>query len=124
MSTDTRPSATAGTGSRGGADDNVPVRVWPRPTPVNFALVLVWLAGILFATIVPWFIVSPTELNPDPGRVWLAAAASGVGILIFASAGIATYLRTRNGSLLAWALIPGVSIGTGAIVFTATLLSI
>ncbi len=110
-----------------GADpvaDTVAIRRWPRPTAGNVILAAVWVAGIAFATLVPWTIVSPMDTSPEPGRVWLACAASALGIAVFAAAGIAVYRRTGNGSLLAWALIPGVSIGTGAVIFTATLLSL
>ncbi len=102
----------------------VPVRRWPRPTPINIALIGIWVFGVLFATIVPWTLVSPTDTDPEPASVGLAFGASALGIMIFALAGIGMYRRTRNGSLLAFALIPGVSIGTGAIIFTATLLSL
>jgi hypothetical protein len=87
-------------------------------------MVLVWLVGLAVATVIPWFIVAPTAVDPDPREVWLAAAVSVLGIAIFAGAGIAEYARTRNKSVLTWALIPGVAIGAGVLIFTATLLAV
>jgi hypothetical protein len=91
---------------------------------VSLVLVLVWLAGVGIATAVPWTIVAPTATDPDPRDVWLAAAVSVAGIAIFAGAGIAEYVHTRSRSVLTWALIPGVAIGAGVLIFTATLLAV
>lgn len=108
----------------GAAERTVPTRRWPRPEPLTVVLLLVWLVGIGVATIVPWQIVPPTADDPDPADVWIAAGVSSLGVLIFAGAGIAEYVRTKNKSVLTWALIPGVAIGAGVLIFTATLLAV
>jgi hypothetical protein len=91
---------------------------------VTLGLLLLWLIGIGVSTIIPWLIVPPTADDPDAADVWLAAAVSAAGIVIFAGAGLLEYARTKDSSVLTWALIPAVAIGSGALIFTATLLSV
>ncbi|MGF1648529.1 MAG: hypothetical protein ACFCVF_16645 [Kineosporiaceae bacterium] len=104
--------------------DTPPAALWPRPSALSLLLVLVWLVGVAVATVVPWFIVAPTAVDPEPGEVWLAAAISVAGIAIFTGAGVGEYLHTRSRSVLTWALIPGVAVGAGVLIFTATLLAV
>lgn len=117
--TDTTPGRTTSPPER-----TVPSRRPSRPHPLTIVLFLVWVVGIAVATIVPWFIVPPTAADPDATDVWIAAGVSSLGVLIFAGAGIAEYVRTDNKSVLTWALIPGVAIGSGVLIFTATLLAV
>lgn len=117
--TETTPGRTTSPPQR-----TVPSRRLPRPSPITVGLLLVWVIGIAVATIVPWLIVPPTAADPEPTDVWIAAGVSSLGVLIFAGAGVAEYVRTKNKSVLTWALIPGVAIGAGVLIFTATLLSV
>ena len=97
---------------------------WPKPDALSLALFAVWVVGVLVSTAVPYVIVPPMSSEPRAGDVGLAFLASMVGIGIFAGAGLLMFRHLKNQAVLVFALVPAVSIGSGAIILTATLLAL
>lgn len=97
---------------------------WPKPDALSMVLFALWVVGILVSTVVPALIVPPTSTDPEPTRVGLAFLASMVGVGIFVAAGVAMYRHLKTQSVLVFALVPAVSIVSGAFILTATLLAL
>lgn len=97
---------------------------WPRPDALSVVLFAVWVVGILVSTVVPFLIVPPTSSDPESAAVGYAFLASLVGVAIFVGAGLAMWRHLKSQSVLVFALVPAVSIGSGAIILTATLLAL
>ena len=97
---------------------------WPKPDALSFVLFAVWVLGVLVSTVVPLLIVPPTSTDPEPGAVGLAFLASMVGVAIFVGAGLAMWRHLKSQAVLVFALVPAVSIVSGAIILTATLLAL
>lgn len=97
---------------------------WPKPDAVSLLLFAGWVVGVLVSTVVPFLIVPPTASDPDPGSVGLAFAASMVGVGIFVLCGLLMFRHLKSQAVLVFALVPAVSIVSGAIILTATLLAL
>ena len=97
---------------------------WPRPDALSFALFGVWVVGILVSTVIPFLIVPPTSSNPESADVGYAFLASMVGVAVFVAAGLMMWRHLKNQAVLVFALVPAVSIVSGAIILTATLLAL
>lgn len=97
---------------------------WPRPDGLSFLLFGVWVVGILASTVIPFLIVPPTSNDPDPAQVGWAFLASMVGVGIFVLAGLLLWRHLKSQAVLVFALVPAVSIVSGAIILTATLLAL
>ncbi len=97
---------------------------WPKPDALSVVLFLVWAAGILVSTVVPFLIVPPTSTNPQESAVGYAFLASMVGVAIFVAAGLMMWRHLKSQSVLVFALVPAVSIVSGAVILTATLLAL
>lgn len=97
---------------------------WPRPDTLSFVFFGLWVLGILVSTVVPFLIVPPTSTDPQPAAVGYAFLASMVGVGIFVTAGLLMWRHLKNQAVLVFALVPAVSIVSGAIILTATLLAL
>ena len=97
---------------------------WPKPDALSIVLFAVWVVGVLVSTVIPFLIVPPTSTEPEAGAVGLAFLASMVGVGIFVGAGLGMFRHLRSQAVLVFALVPAVSIGSGAIILTATLLAL
>ncbi|MFC3690182.1 hypothetical protein [Aquipuribacter hungaricus] len=97
---------------------------WPKPDALSLVFFAVWVVGILVSTVIPFLIVPPTSTDPDSGAVGLAFLASMVGIGIFVVAGLLMWRHLKSQAVLVFALVPAVSVGSGAIILTATLLAL
>jgi hypothetical protein len=97
---------------------------WPKPDALSILLFLGWVAGILVSTVIPYLIVPPTSGDPDPGRVGMAFAVSLGGVAIFVLCGLGLWRHLRSQAVLVFALVPAVSIVSGAVILMATLLAI
>lgn len=97
---------------------------WPRPDALSFVLFAGWALGILLSTVVPYLVVPPTSPDPDPARVGIAFGITMVGIAIFAGCGALLAKHLKSQAVLVFALVPVVSIFSGGIILTATLLAL
>jgi|GEM_PF-2219609 len=97
---------------------------WPRPDVRSIGLFAIWTLGIAVSTVVPFIIVPPTSSQPDAGQVGLAFAATMLGVLIFVGAGLLLFRHLKSQAVLVFALVPAVSIVSGGVILTATLLAI
>ena len=97
---------------------------WPRPDALSFLLFAVWVVGVLVSTVIPFLIVPPTASSPEAGAVGYAFLASMIGVAIFVGAGLMMWRHLKNQAVLVFALVPAVSIVSGAIILTATLLAL
>lgn len=97
---------------------------WPRPDAVSVLLFAVWVVGVLVSTVIPFLIVPPTSSDPGSAEVGYAFLASMVGVGIFVSAGLLMFRHLKNQAVLVFALVPAVSIVSGAVILTATLLAL
>ena len=97
---------------------------WPKPDALSVVLFAVWVVGILVSTVIPFLIVPPTSGNPQPGDVGLAFLASMVGVGIFIMAGLGMFWHLKSQAVFVIALVPAVSIVSGAVILTATLLAL
>ncbi len=104
-----------------------PRTAWPRVDAVLVGAVLLWLLGLAVAVVVPALIVPPqggmASMETTPSEVGAAFAVTLLGIAIFTGASLWLYRHSRNSAVLVIGLIPAVSIGSGAIILTATLLA-
>jgi hypothetical protein len=97
---------------------------WPKPDALSVLLFLGWVVGILVSTVVPYFIVPPTSGDPDPSQVGIAFAVTMLGVGIFVLAGLGLWRHLRSQAVLVFALVPAVSIVSGGVILTATLLAL
>lgn len=97
---------------------------WPKPDAVSLLLFFGWLVGIAVSTVIPYFIVPPTSGNPEPSQVGIAFAVTMLGVLIFVGSGLLLYRHLRSQAVLVFALVPAVSIVSGGVILTATLLAL
>lgn len=97
---------------------------WPRPDAVSFLLFGGWVAGVLISTVIPWLIVPPTSPDPEPARVGIAFAVTMAGVAVFIISGMLLWRHLKNQAVLVFALVPAVSIVSGGVILTATLLAL
>ena len=97
---------------------------WPHPDVRSIGLFAIWTLGIAVSTVLPFIIVPPTSSSPDPGQVGIAFAVTMVGVAIFAGAGMLLSQHLKSQAVLVFALVPAVSIVSGGVILTATLLAI
>ncbi len=97
---------------------------WPRPDAVSILLFAGWVAGVAVSTIVPWLIVPPTTDDPQAAQVGIAFAVTMVGVAIFVGSGVLMFRHLKNQAVLVFALVPAVSIVSGGVILTATLLAL
>lgn len=97
---------------------------WPRPDALSILFFVGWVLGILVSTVIPYLILPPTTADPEAGLVGIAFAVTIAGIGIFVLSGLAMWRHLRSQAVLVFALVPAVSIGSGGIILTATLLAI
>ncbi len=117
--------------SDGGARDEAEYRAlghratrWPRPDVRSIGLFAIWTLGIAVATVLPFLIVPPTSSEPEPARVGIAFAVTMLGVAIFVGAGLLLFRHLKSQAVLVFALVPAVSIISGGVILTATLLAI
>lgn len=97
---------------------------WPHPDALSIVLFAVWVLGILASTVIPFLIVPPTSSDPEPAAVGWAFLASMAGVGVFVLAGLLLYRHLKSQAVLVFALVPAVSIVSGAVILTATLLAL
>ncbi|WP_380169142.1 hypothetical protein [Jannaschia sp. R86511] len=97
---------------------------WPHPDVRSIGLFAIWTLGVAVSTVVPFILVPPTSAAPDPGQVGLAFAATMLGVAIFVGAGLLLWRHLKVQSVLVFALVPAVSIVSGGVILTATLLAL
>lgn len=97
---------------------------WPKPDAVSILLFAGWVAGVLVSTVIPFLIVPPTETDPQQGQVGLAFAVTMLGVAIFVGCGLLLWRHLKSQAVLVFALVPAVSIVSGGVILTATLLAI
>ena len=97
---------------------------WPHPDALSLVFFAGWVVGVLVATVIPYSLVPPTSLDPDPARVWTAFGVTLVGIVIFVVSGMLLSRHVKSQAAMIMALVPVVSIGAGSIILTATLLAL
>jgi hypothetical protein len=97
----------------------------PKPDALSIALFGGWVVGVLVSTVVPFLIVPPsTETSPEPSSVGLAFAVTMLGVAIFVGCGLLLWRHLKSSAVLVFALVPAVSIVSGGVILTATLLAI
>lgn len=97
---------------------------WPRPDATSILLFIGWVAGIAVSTVIPLLIVPPTASDPDSGLVGIAFAVTMVGVALFVGSGLLMWRHLKSQAVLVFALVPAVSIVSGGVILTATLLAI
>ena len=97
---------------------------WPHPDVRSVGLFALWTLGIAVSTVIPFLIVPPDSDDPAAGAVGIAFAVTMLGVAIFAGAGLLLWRHLRSQSVLVFALVPAVSIVSGGVILTATLLAI
>lgn len=97
---------------------------WPRPDVRSIGLFALWTLGIAVATVIPFLIVPPTSNDPQAAQVGIAFAVTMLGVAIFVGAGLLLFRHLKNQAVLVFALVPAVSIVSGGVILTATLLAI
>ena len=97
---------------------------WPKPDAVSLLLFAGWVVGVLVSTVVPFLIVPPTSSDPVAADVGIAFAASMAGVGLVVLCGLLMWRHLKNQAVLVFALVPAVSIVSGAIILTATLLAL
>jgi hypothetical protein len=97
---------------------------WPHPDGLSIVLFLGWVAGILVSTVIPFLIVPPQSVDPEPSAVGTAFAVTMVGVAIFVGFGLLLWRHLRVQGVLVFALVPAVSIVSGGVILTATLLAL
>jgi hypothetical protein len=99
-----------------------PIR-WPRPDAVGVVLILLWIAGVVFALFVPALIVSPgKEVAPTEDVVW-ALVSTIVGTLVMMVTAYILYRRTREVGFAVLGAVPAFSCLAMGIVLAATKLT-
>ncbi|MFC5382551.1 hypothetical protein [Aquipuribacter nitratireducens] len=96
----------------------------PKPDALSLVLFAGWVAGVLVSTVVPFLIVPPTSPDPAPSQVGYAFLATMVGVAIFVGSGLLLWRHLKSSAVLVFALVPAVSIVSGGVILTATLLAI
>ncbi len=97
---------------------------WPHPDVRSIGLFAIWTLGIAVSTVLPFLIVPPTSSSPESGQVGIAFAVTMVGVAIFVGAGLLLSKHLKSQAVLVFALVPAVSIVSGGVILTATLLAI
>ncbi|WP_336923838.1 hypothetical protein [Aquipuribacter sp. SD81] len=97
---------------------------WPHPDGVSVLLFLLWVVGVLVATVIPFLIVPPQSDDPAASQVGIAFAVTMLGVAIFVGAGLLLWRHLRLQAVLVFALVPAVSIVSGGVILTATLLAV
>jgi hypothetical protein len=120
-------SATASADAEYSRADGPPGRRamrWPHPDGLSIVLFLGWVAGILVSTVIPFLIVPPQTVDPEPASVGTAFAVTMVGVAIFVGSGLLLWRHLKVQGVLVFALVPAVSIVSGGVILTATLLAL
>lgn len=97
---------------------------WPKPDALSLLLFAGWVVGVLVSTVIPFLIVPPTSASPEPGAVGIAFAVTMAGVGIFVLCGLLMWRHLKNQAVLVFALVPAVSIVSGGVILTATLLAL
>jgi hypothetical protein len=111
-------AAPAGTTERA----QPPIR-WPKPDGIGIVLLLLWVAGVVFALAVPAFIVSPGEtVAPTADVVW-ALVCTVAGTLVMMVSAYILYRRSGEVGYAVLGAVPAASCLAMGIVLAATKLT-
>lgn len=97
---------------------------WPKPDLVSLLLFAGWVAGVAVSTVIPFLIVPPTSSSPEASQVGIAFGVTMLGVAIFVVSGLLLWRHLRSQAVLVFALVPAVSIVSGGVILTATLLAL
>lgn len=102
-----------------GERELAPVR-WPHPGWPTIALILVWVAAMLLAVLVPALIVPPTQDEAPGGQVLLAFSCTVVGAAVMVAVGV--LLHKWHNQPLAWSfgVVPALTVTIGGIIMAGT----
>jgi hypothetical protein len=91
-----------------------PIR-WPKLSGPSVGLFVVWVVGVLVATVIPALIVPPGG-NASTGKVLTAFAFTVVGVAIMAAMGATLYRRHQERGLLVFTVVPTATFILGGLI--------
>lgn len=126
MSGTTRQPASAddrtGPGPEGQQRAFPPIR-WPHPDRGAWAIMAVWLVGLIVAVFVPALIVPPAADAPSVSAVLLAFSFTLLGALIMLLAGFGFWRKYHDASAATFGAVPAIAVTAGGIILMATKLT-